>query len=311
MLLSAPPHLIQSRCPASPYGSATQTALIPLGKGGGSTVVKYNEKGAVLHTYSLAGSVDGLKVDPATGTVWALQNQDGNSTLSLIQANSGKITGPIGYAVKSPAQGYDDVAFLAGQVFESYTNPASPSDPTIVQVQPGTNPIAVTPILLEGATGTDLTTGLANQPITQNDPDSLKVTGYGDLVLTSGDDGELIFVKQPGTCKQAVSFVKLRDAAGKAVSGLDDSVFATTREGTFYLTETGANQVLKIKATHLKPGTLFASVGSLHALVSVDTKTGIATPVISNLKGPHGLEFVPDRWRRITAFRRNEFCAEK
>ena len=136
-----------------------------------------------------------------------------------------------------------------------------------------------------------MATGLANQPTTQNDPDSLKLTPNGDLVLTSGADGELIFVTQPGTSNQVL---KLLDQSGNAVSGLDDAVFATTREGTFFLTETGGNRVLKIMAEELPVGSLYASIGSLHALVAVDIKTGIVTPLVSNLNGPHGLEFVPD-----------------
>ena len=49
------------------------------GAGGSSTIVQYSERtGAIQFQYSIAGSVDGLKIDPVTGVVWALQNQDGN-----------------------------------------------------------------------------------------------------------------------------------------------------------------------------------------------------------------------------------------
>jgi hypothetical protein len=264
------------------------------GLGGSSTIVQYKKSGTVRSTYSIAGSVDGLKVDPTTGTVWAMQNQDGNSTLTLISPKTKTTSAPISYAVKSTTQGYDDAAFRAGQIFVSYTNPAVPTDPTIQLVQNVSNPIVVTNVLLMGATGTDLATGMANQPTIQNDPDSLKLTPRGDLMLTSGADGTLTFVAKPGTSDQAVSFLQLRDQSGTAVSGLDDAVFATTHEGTFWLTETGANRVLKIKAEDLPAGSLYACVGSLKALVSVNLKTGVVTPVLSNLNGPHGLEFVPD-----------------
>src|SRR5215472_13442604 len=60
---------------------------------GSSTIVQYKLNGEVLQIYSIAGSVDGLKVDPRTGTVWALQNQDGNSTLSLINPNTHTVSG--------------------------------------------------------------------------------------------------------------------------------------------------------------------------------------------------------------------------
>src|SRR5215472_12754738 len=65
------------------------------GLSGSSTIVQYKRNGQVHHTYSVAGSVDGLKVDPRTGLVWALQNQDGNSTLSLIDPKAHAVSGPI------------------------------------------------------------------------------------------------------------------------------------------------------------------------------------------------------------------------
>lgn len=264
------------------------------GLSGSSTVVQYTLNGQVRRTYSIAGSVDGLKVDPRTGQVWALQNQDGNSTLSLINPKTHSVSGPIPYAVTSATEGYDDVAFRLNRVFLSYTNPVAPTDPTIQLLENGSNPLAVTPILLKGATGTNLATGQPNQPTTQNDPDSLKLTPTGDLMLTSGDDGQLIFVEKPGKRDQSVSFLQLLDpSTGLAVSGLDDAVFATATKGTFYLTDTNNNRVLKIEVDHVPVGTLFACVGSLNQLTVVDIHTGLANPFVSNLSAPHGLEFVP------------------
>jgi hypothetical protein len=89
------------------------------GLSGSSTIVKYKLNGEVRQTYSIAGSVDGLKVDPRTGRAWALQNQDGNSTLSLINPKAHTVSGPIPYAVTSATQGYDDVAFRSDQVLLS------------------------------------------------------------------------------------------------------------------------------------------------------------------------------------------------
>jgi hypothetical protein len=263
------------------------------GLSGSSTIVQYKLNGEVRHTYSIAGSVDGLKVDPRTGQVWALQNQDGNSTLSLINPKTHTVTGPIPYAVKSATEGYDDVVFRSNQVFMSYTNPVAPTDPTIQLLQNGSNPLVVTPILTMGATGTNLATGQPNQPTTDTDSDSLKLTPTGDLMLSSGADGQLIFVEKPGRPDQSISFLQLLDpTTGLAVSGLDDAVFATAREGTFYLADTGNNRILKIEVNHVPVGTLFASVGSLKQLTVVDIHTGVTTPFVSNLNGPHGLEFV-------------------
>ncbi len=259
------------------------------------TIVQYRSNGQVRDTYSIAGSVDGLKVDPRTGHVWALQNQDGNSTLSVINPKTHTVSGPIPYAVKSATQGYDDVVFRLNQVFLSYTNPTSSTDPIIQLLKNGSDPLVVTPILLMGATGTNLATGSPTQRVTQNDPDSLKLTPTGDLLLSSGDDGQLLFVEKPGRPNQSVSFLTLLDpSTGLHVSGLDDAVFATARKGTFYLADTGNNRILKIEADHVPVGALFASIGSLKELAVVDIHTGLTTPLVSNLNGPHGLEFVPD-----------------
>lgn len=266
-----------------------------LGGGGSSTVVQYKLNGKVCHTYSILGSVDGLKVDPRTGLVWALQNQDGNSTLTLINPKTGTISAPISYAVTSATRGYDDAAFRGNQVFLSYTNPTGPADPTIQLVQNGSNPLVVTLILSMGDTGTNLATGQPNQPTSQSDPDSLKLTPTGDLMLSSGDDGQLIFVGQPGTTNQSVSFLTLLDpSTGLHVSGLDDAVFATADQGSFYLADTKNNRVLKIDVDDLAIGSLFASVGSLNELAAVDIHSGLTTALVSGLNGPHGLEFLPN-----------------
>jgi hypothetical protein len=263
------------------------------GLSGSSTIVQYKLKNAkVRSTYSIPGSVDGLKVDPSTGTVWALQNQDGNSTITLIDPEQHTVSKPIPYAVKSATSGVDDVAFRVDETFLSYTNPVVPSDPTILLVHNGSNPVVVTPILEMGATGTDLATGLPNQPTSQSDPDSLRLTPYGDLMLSSGGNAQLIFVSHPGTAIQSVSFLNLLDHAKQPVADLDDAAFATAHKGTFFLADTGHNRVLRISAAELSVGSLYASVSSLNALVAVNLKTGVVTPVVGNLQGPHGLQFV-------------------
>ena len=114
-------------------------------------------------------------------------------------------------------------------------------------------------------------------------------------MLSSGDDGQLIFVEKPGRPDQSVSFLQLLDpSTGLAISGLDDAVFATATKGIFYLADTNNNRILKIEVDHVPVGSLFASVGSLNELAVVNIHTGLTTAFVSNLNGPHGLEFVPN-----------------
>jgi hypothetical protein len=181
-------------------------------------------------------------------------------------------------------------------VFLSYTNPNASGDPTIQRLVNRSSPLTVSPVLTMGATGTDLATGKHNQPTSQNDPDSLKLTPSGGLMLSSGDDGQLIFVENPGRPNQAVAFLTLLDpSTGHAVSGLDDAIFATAQKGTFYLTDTGNNRILVVQADDLPIGSLYACVGSLNEFAKVDLKTGRVTALVNNLNAPHGLVFVPQR----------------
>jgi hypothetical protein len=266
------------------------------GLSGASTVVQYDYTGKILSQLSVPGYVDGLKYDDERALIWVLINQDGNSVLNVIDS-TGKST-TLGYAVKSGTRGYDDVAFINGAIFMSYTNPTGPTDP-ILEYMTGVNPVTFSTVLTMGDSGTNLATGQTGQPITQNDPDSLKVTPLGGLMLTSGDDGQVTFVHDLALQTRSISFLNIVDpSTGKNVSGLDDVVFATTPQGTFYVADNGNNQVLKVTATGLTPMSLFASAGSMNALVSVDMKTGNATPFVAavngtNLKAPHGLAFVP------------------
>jgi hypothetical protein len=63
--------------------------------------------------------VDGLKYNPNKGQVWALQNQDANSTLTIInpatQTTSTFAYGPL-YNSMSGSRGIDDVVFGGSQI---------------------------------------------------------------------------------------------------------------------------------------------------------------------------------------------------
>jgi hypothetical protein len=101
--------------------------------------------------------------------VWALQNQDGNSALTLIDPLHGT-TSSLQYAVTSPAHGFDDVAFDGDKIFLSYTNPASTSDPTIQLLENRSSPLIVTPVLTAGATASTSQRGKAISPLRKTTP---------------------------------------------------------------------------------------------------------------------------------------------
>ncbi|MDR3537461.1 MAG: hypothetical protein P4L71_13270 [Acetobacteraceae bacterium] len=270
------------------YGNGADST----GAGGSSTIVEYSLSGQVEHSYSIAGSVDGLKIDPKTGMVFALQNQDGNSTLSLINPKTGKVSSPLSYGVTSATHGYDDVAFLNGSVYLSYTNPTGSGDPVVQKLTNGDQPIGTlvtSNILADGATGTNIATGQTNQPIPLSDPDSLKTTPNGGLVLTSGADYTIVLISDPGTAAQSERFVQLTNLP--TGSALDDVIIPTSSTGTFYVSNAGTDQIEAYKVSGLNKSDAYASVGT--EIVQVDLQTGAETPVITGLSASHGMGFVP------------------
>jgi hypothetical protein len=264
------------------------------GASGSSTVVRYTPVGSVVNTWTIPGNVDGLRIDPG-GQVWALQNNDGNSALAVINPITDAITNYTygdSYTANgnSLGRGFDDVEFLNGQTYLSETNPASGTEPVIVKLTtPLMSPLQIAGILNSTFTGKNLATGLpASTTIT--DSDSLILDPSGDLVLTGEADQEIVFVKNPGAGNQSESFVSLLNQSGQTISGFpDDTVFPTAPNGTFYLSDTGGNTVYALTATGLAPGSVYVDVGAVFG--SLDTSTGVVTPEFTGVS-PHGVIFV-------------------
>ena len=276
------------------YGNGASST----GASGSSTIVQYSMTGQVENTYSITGLADGLKYDAATGNVWVLLNNDGNSALQFINPATQQVSDPLYYGsgyVYGPdsGRGFDDVVFDGNRVFLSETNPANTGDPVIVELLNGQAPfgtLQTTGVLSFGDTGTNLVTGQTNQPLPITDPDSLKLLPNGDLLLTGEADGAYIFVKDPGTNRQTESFVTL--PSGDIP---DDAIMPTSRSGTFYISNQGGNDVISVQVTGLNTHDLYADVTNQNGgeLVQIDPKTGAVTPIVTGLNAPHGLAFVP------------------
>ena len=283
------------------------------GASGSSTIAQYSMSGALQNTYSISGLVDGLQINPVTGMVWALQNNDGNSTLSTINPITHVVSGPLSYAsppyVYGPnsGRGYDDVAFLNGQIYLSYTNPVNPTDPVVQILDNGANPLGtltITTILTAQQTGQ---TSLTNEP----DIDSLKTTPNGELVLTTEGDGpgccdpvgEFTLIAHPGAANQTVTNVPVTNA-GANVSGIDDVIFPGATSGWLYVAETGADTVDKVWLSRLDPNTPIIAIGGLGEIALVNPITGdIETALLSGLNSPHGMDFLaapePSTWAMV------------
>ena len=299
------------------YGNGVDsTGVIP----GSSTIVQYSFGGAVQHVYSISGLVDGLKFNPVTGTIWALQNNDANSTLSLINPTTHVVSGPLKYAAPPYAyganppgppplnngRGYDDVAFLDGSVYLSYSNPVNPTDPVLQKLNQGNNPSGTL------TTTNILTAQQTNQPAP--DIDRLKSTWNGDLVLTSEGDGpgtgnpigEFTLISHPGTVNQTVTNVPVTDKMGDNVIGMDDVLFPSRSAGTLSVTDTGANKVYALSLTGLDPNTPIISLGNLGGLdevATVNPMTEVVERTLLTGVSVHGLDFLaapePSTWAMI------------
>ena len=260
---------------------------------GSSTVVRYSPSGAVQSQWTIAGNVDGLRIDPSSGLVWALQNNDGNSTLTAINPVSNSTTlYTYGSSYTNVAnRGFDDVAFPHGITFLSQTNPASNSDPIVLRLTTGLHsPLQVAGILNSQFTGINLATGMSSTD-TIMDSDSLILAPSGDLVLTGEADKQLVFIHNAGQSNQSESFINLLGTNGLPVNGNpDDSAFPTTVNGYFLVSDTGANTVYKIVATNLAPGSVYVDVGNEFGILNLST--GVVTPIFTGTS-PHGLAFVP------------------
>jgi hypothetical protein len=222
--------------------------------------------------------------------VWALQDNDGNSALTVINPTTNATTSHYyGASYTNVAnRGFDDAVFRNGQVFLSETNPAGSTDPVIVQLTTGlSSPLQISSILTSNFTGLNLTTGVPGSP-TITDSDSLILTPNGDLALTGEADQEIVFVHLPGAVNQSESLVPLTGPSGPITGFPDDTIYPTDTQVVFFVADTGANTVYKIIATGLTPGSVFVDVGSEFG--SLNTTTGVVTPIFTGTS-PHGADF--------------------
>jgi hypothetical protein len=243
------------------------------GSSGASTVVRYSLSGAVQHEWTIPGNVDGLRISPS-GLVWALQNNDANAALTTIAPDTNATTSfTYGNTYTNTGnRGFDDVEFINGKTFLSETNPASPTDPILLQLTTSlASPLQVKGLLNAGAI---------------TDPDSLILLPNGDLALTGEADQTIIFIHNPGTASQTVTYLPL-SGVGSGVP--DDTVFPNAAQGMFFYADTGANTVYEVTATGLTAGAAFIDVGN--AFGSLNTTTGAVTPIFTGVS-PHGVFFV-------------------
>jgi hypothetical protein len=274
----------------------------PDGSGGAmSTIVEYDMTGAVVTTFTVVGHNDGLRINPADGSLWAIQNEDANANIAVIDLKKGTQTVT---QFPSPAPhggGYDDVVFTKGATFVSASNPTNNPNtgPAIVSVDLKGKKLPVTPVLAGEAMATNVLTG-STVTLNLQDPDSMILDPFGELILDSQGDGEEVVVHFPGQSCQSALVVPLTYPTGPGTfAGLmaDDTTFATSNSGFIILADKKLQTVYKITTPYFFIGAAYTAfqdnTGTFGFLGSTDFSTGVSTPIVIGLGNPAGMAFIP------------------
>jgi hypothetical protein len=259
-----------------------------------SQIVEFTMSGTPVHTYTVPGHSDGLKVDPATHLLWALQNEDANANLVIINSETHQqklfTFGPTLHG-----GGYDDLVFTGCKVFVSASNPANNpnSGPAIVSVTLSGNMVNIKSVLAGEASAIDIPTDSTVQ-LNLQDPDSMTLDPLGNIVLDSQGDQQLIIVSNAATPNQRVLRLPLSylTSAGRVAVETDDTAFVTSTQGFILFADKGLNTVYKISRNAFSPGTAFTAADGGPFVGTVDFTTGVVTPIVTGLTNPGGMMFV-------------------
>jgi hypothetical protein len=261
-----------------------------------SQVVEYGMDGRVVYTYTLVGHNDGLKIDPVTHLLWAIQNEDANATLVIINTETHQQKQyTFGSTVMLHGGGYDDLVFRGCKVYVSASNPANNPNtgPAIVTARLQGNLVEVEPVLAAQADAIDITTDATGQ-LNLQDPDSMTLDPLGNIVLDSQADQELIIVSNPDSTNQRVLRLPLiyMAASGPKSVEVDDTAFVTSSEGFILFADKGLNAVYKLSKNAFAPGAAYTAADGGPFVGTLDVTTGVITPIVTGLKNPGGMMFV-------------------
>jgi hypothetical protein len=268
---------------------------LPDGSDGKSTqIVEYAMDGSIRYTYTVKGHNDGVKVDPRTHRIWALQNEDAAPNLVIINPDM-HAQREYKFGPTLHGGGYDDLVFRGCKAYISASNPANNPNtgPAIVSVRIDGDYLDVEPVLAGEASAIDLPTD-ATVKLNLQDPDSMTMDLLGNIVLDSQADQELIIVSNPGSSDQRVERLPLsyKTPSGTARVEVDDTAFVTSTEGFILFADKTLNQVFKLKKQAFAPGEAYTAADGGPFVGTLDLSTGVITPIVTGVKGPGGLIFV-------------------
>lgn len=259
-----------------------------------SQIVKYKMDGSIDHIYSVPGHSDGLKIDPCTHLLWALQNEDSNPNLVIIDPRTNQQR-QYTFGPTMHGGGYDDIVFRDGKVFISASNPSNnPNNgPAIVRAWLNGDMVEVEPVLAGDASAIDIPTDTTVQ-LNLQDPDSMTLNPLGDLVLDSQADQQLIIVSHPGYKGQRALRLPLSYMSSSGVTPVevDDTAFVTSSQGFILFADKTLNKVFALRKSAFSPGVAYTAADGGMFVGTIDLSSGVITPVVTGLGNPGGLVFV-------------------
>lgn len=288
-----------------------------------STIVEFDLGGHKIAQWDVVGKNDGLGADPTTNRVIATVNEDGNSSVYLIDPTAGSTPVHYRYSGQLPhGGGTDHISVENGMVLISASAPGStgkaapqPTYPAVYRVtfDSGTHVASFHGIFSGEASASIANTNVATsgkaQKLALTDPDSSEIVPAfaarfgGDFVLDSQGDLEQIFVHNPGASNQSLSVLKLSGS-------VDDAAWASGPSGAIYTTDNVADAIYKITGPFVK-GSEFVAVTPCNAnnapstcpgpgfpqnyLGQVNPQTGAITPIAVHgvTTAPKGMLFLP------------------
>jgi hypothetical protein len=266
---------------------------------GQSTIVQYSLSGTMQRSFTVRGHNDGLRL-VGENSLWALQNEDANPALVVIDLETGQQRTYI-FPPTVHGGGYDDLAVKNGRVFISASNPTLNSQginvyPTVLEVLSlAGGKVHLVPVIEGNDPATDIPTG-STVSLNVTDPDSMSIDPRGNIILEGQNDAELVFIAHPFTEYQTINRLNIIDASGAATQ-LDDMAFAPSSRAFMLVADLMTNTVYRIDEPSLgfEPGTLYSSANTVKTtgfLSQVNLDTGVLTPVATGFLQPKGVLFV-------------------
>jgi len=267
------------------------------GSSGSTTVVQYSTTGAIGQMYTIPGGNATVKVEPLTGHVWVLQNPVANPSLTIIDPNT-NVQNTFTFAPTAHGGGYGDLAFLAGEVYISASNPsANPNTaPAILHVTTSGTMANVTPVLAGNATAVDTLTG-STVSLNLVSPLSLEFDTLNDLVLNDQADSQLIFVHNPNAADQSVSRTGLTLNSNPVEIG--NTAFVTSSSGMLLVSDPGSGTVYSVTRAVFSEGKVYTVAPGAVEKVDLDSG-GVNTKIVTGLVTPSRIAFIPNSNFRLS-----------